>query len=275
MSVWGDVAGGALGVYGYSELMDNLGDSQNDVNNQLDTMQGDIKDQLGFQPWGVTSSQLGNVRSHEGGLSYQQNTDQYLDAGRLNRDAMSMFAQAGEDGGRRQQQFYNQMQNQRQPQLQQAYGNLQQGVWGNGTGGMQTTDFGGNPEQYAFGKALADSQAGDMLTAQQMSIGERQQDMALGQSMWDNQYSGMQNLMDQGQAGMNNQQMNNDMTREQASLWSQLGMGGLSANTNFENIRAGAFGDMIKATMPLAQGAGNAIGDLWGQYNPFNGTSYK
>jgi hypothetical protein len=263
MSVWGDLAGGALGVYGYDKLMDNLSDSQDNVNSGLDTMQQGVQDMTGFKPWGVTSS-MGNMQSTEDGMAFDLDESQLAYQKQLGSVGYDQMHQASLPGWQRQREFYDQMQGARQPQLQQAYGQLQNNVWGNGTGGMQTTDFGGNPEQYAFGKALADSQQSDMLTAQQMGMGEQKQQADLGNMMFGNQYKPMDSLMKTTVPGINNQQMNNDMTREQASLWTQLGMGGLSANTNFENIRGGAFGDMINATMPLAKAGGNMAGDILG-----------
>jgi hypothetical protein len=263
MSIWGDLTGGALGVYGYDKLMDNLSDSQDNVNTGLDTMQSEIKDMTGFKPWGVYSD-LGYGDMTESGLDMETNAWQQGQSGMQSQNAYNMFNQASRDPRERQNQMFQQMQAARQPELRKGYNALQNNVYGGGTGGMQTTEYGGNPEQYAFGRAMADSQSSDMLTAQQMAQGEQAQTLKGAQQQFDNQFTAGQHLTDQMTPGINNQQMNNDMTREQASLWAQLGMGGLSANTNFENIRGGAFGDMISATMPMAQGAGNAFGDMLG-----------
>jgi len=51
------------------------------------------------------------------------------------------------------------------------------------------------------------------------------------------------------------------MDRHSSQMWTDLGLGGLTANTNFENIRGGAFGDMIQAGSGIAQGLGNQYGD--------------
>ena len=43
-----------------------------------------------------------------------------------------------------------------------------------------------------------------------------------------------------------------------ANMYTQLGLGGLTADTNYANVKGNAFGNMISAMMPLAQSAGNS-----------------
>lgn len=263
MSLWGDIGQGALGLYGYSELMDDLKNTQGDINQTIGDLQTGVTDLTGFTPWGVTSN-LGNTQVSDGGLAFNLSPEQQAVSDFMRSGSMDLFGYATGDPSVRQGEFYNQLQAARQPALQQAYNNLNESVYGTGTGGMQTQQFGGNPRDYAFAKGLADSQASDMLQAQQMADAERRLSANIGQQMFGNQYQPMAQSAGLMQYGINDRNLRNAMTREQASLWTQLGLGGLSTNVNYDNIRGNAFGDMIKATMPLAGAAGNQIGDFLG-----------
>ena len=91
--------------------------------------------------------------------------------------------------------------------------------------------------------------------------------MGLGQSALNNSFVPQTQLGSLMNYGINNRQLNDQRDRELASLWTQLGMGGLTANTNFNNIRAGMFGDMINAAMPAAASVGDTVpatlSDAW------------
>ena len=260
MSIWGDIAGAGVGLYGYNELMQQMDQTRSDVNDTIGGLQSGVQDMTGFTPWGVTSN-LGNIGATEGGLDYSLSPTQQGYADQQGQGAATLFERALQDPTARQSALYGQMQSARQPEMERAYSDLQQNIWGRGTGGMQTANYGGNPEQYAFGKALADSQASDMLRANQMANAEQLQQAQIGQQMFGNQYTPQAQLAQLAQAGLNNQQLANDMARERASLWTQLGLGGLSSNVNYDNIKGNAFGDMIQAGTGLAQGAGNWLGN--------------
>jgi hypothetical protein len=261
-SLWGDVFGGALGAYGYSDLMDRLDDQQGKVSNTISGIQSTVDDRLGFEPWGVTSG-LGNVNVTEGGIDFEMNP--YLKAMRdqQGRGAYNMFDIASMDPTARANQYFEQLQGQRQPDYNRAFNNLNQSVWGSGTGGMRTAEFGGNPMDYRFGKALADSQLQDRLASRQMSMADQLQSANIGNQMFSNMFMPQQMLQDSLKYGLNNRQLQNDMTLGGASLWSQLGLGGVGAEVNYDNIKGKAFGDMIGAGTQAATGIGNNIGSIW------------
>ena len=260
MSVWGDIAGGAVGLYGYDQLMQDMDNTRGDVNDTLDSLQSGVTEMTGFKPWGVTSN-IGGIGVDEGGMNFNLSPEQLAYQQQQGQGASSLFNSAMQDPTARQQEHFGNLQAMRQPAMQQGYQNLQQGIWGSGTGGMQTATYGGDPQSYAFAKAMNDTAGQDMMSAQQMAMGEQAQQAQIGQQMFGNQYMPQAQLANMGNFGINNQQLNNDMTREQASLWSQLGLGGLSTNVNYDNIKGNAFGNMIKAGSGLASGLGNSFGE--------------
>jgi len=267
MSVFGDLAQGAVGLYGYKELQDNLSKTQDGMNTAVEGLQQGVDDRLGFQGYGVTSA-YGDVNSTQDGLAYSLSPAQEAYMKQQGQGAASLFQSATQDPTARQQDFYNQMQQARQPQLQQSYGQLQQGTYGQGTGGMQTASFGGNPEQYAFGKALADSQQSDMLGSYEMAMMEQAQQAEIGQQMFQNQYMPQDMLNQNAGISTNQQTTNNDMTRQGASLWTELGLGGLATNANYDSIKANALGQQYQAGASLAGGFGDTLanqdwGDIW------------
>lgn len=269
MSFWNNIGQGVLAGYGYNELMDNLKSTQSDVNQAVTGLQTNLNQMTNFTPWGVRSN-IGNVNVTENGLQFDIGGPAANMTNQMRGDAGSMFGYAAMDPRQRQQSFYDDLQAARQPGFDQAYKRLQNNLWSSGRSGLQTDTYGGTGEQYAFGKALADSQLQDRLQAQQMAQSEQLQQANIGNQMLNASYVPMQQLAGLMNYGINNQQLQNQMQRENASLWTQLGLGGLTANTNFENIRAGAFGDMISALTPVAgntlQGAADYLGEReWGQ----------
>ena len=266
MSLWGDIGSGALGLYGYSELMDDLKNTQGDINTTIGDLQQGSLDLTGFTPWGVTSN-LGSTSVTDGGLQFNLSPEQQAQADFMRTGATDLFGYATQDPTARQGEFYKQLQAARQPALEQAYSKLNQNVYGTGTGGMVTSQYGGNPRDYAFGKALADSQAADMLQAQQMAQAEQMQQANIGQSMFTNQFTPHATNAGLMQYGINNRNLQDTMGRESASLWTQLGLGGLSTNVNYDTIRANAFGDMIGAATPLAAAGAEELGGFLRDYD--------
>jgi hypothetical protein len=49
-------------------------------------------------------------------------------------------------------------------------------------------------------------------------------------------------------------------------MMAQLGLGGLTADTNYSNIKSNAFGNMITAAMPLAKSVGTGLDSLWERF---------
>ena len=258
MALWGDIAQGGLAAYGYNELMGDVRNQQDDMNQALEGLQSGVDERLGFTPWGVTSG-TGNVQmGANGDMSFNLNPMYSAMQEQLGQGAGSMFSQALASPWERQQQLYDQMSAARAPGFTQQRSNMNTGLFNRGRSGMQTATYGGAPEQYAFAKAMGDAQASDWLQAGNQAMQEQNHFMGLGQSALNNSFVPQTQLGSLMNYGINNRQLNDQRDRELASLWTQLGMGGLTANTNFNNIRAGMFGDMINAASPAVGALGDA-----------------
>jgi len=165
----------------------------------------------------------------------------------------------------RQAQLYGAMQNAKQPDLARMYDQMNQGLYGTGRQGLETSGYGGTPEQYAFERARQEGMSADWLQAHGMAMSENLQDANIGSQALQSSFMPYKNLTDMFSGGLNAQQLRDTMNREQNSLWSQLGIGGLANSVNYDNIKGKAFGDFIKATTPIAGQIGDTVGGAdWG-----------
>lgn len=260
MSIWGELGSAAVSGLGYNEMLNDLNDSQNNMNQTVGALQQGVMDNGGFQGWGVTSNLGGIQQGEDGNLNYQLNEGQANQQMQQNRWAHDMFQKANQGTAARQQDIFGQLQAQRQPAMQQAYTGLQQNVYGAGTGGMQTNNYGGDAQSYAFAKAMNDAAGQDMVNAQGLANAEQLQQMNMGNQYFQNQYQPMNNLAALAGSAINSNNVMNQANQAQNSLWTDLGLGGLTANTNYENIQGKAFGDMITAGSGVARSAGDAAG---------------
>lgn len=264
MSIWGDLASGGLGAYGYSELMDRMGDRQDTTREAISGMQDKVLEQQGFTPWGVKSN-TGSVNVTQGGMEFGLNPEENMFARMARAGSIDAYGRAGAPSDPTE--YYNKLRQAKAATDEQNYAGMNSRLFGTGRTGVQTGMFGGSPEQYAFMKAREDSMAKDWLTAYQAMQGERELDANVGKSLMDASYAPTRELSNLMQYGINNRQLQDTMSREASSLWTQLGLGGLTTDTNYENIKGKAFGDMIKAITPavtsLGEMAGGGLESIW------------
>jgi hypothetical protein len=256
MSLFGDFASAGLGAYGYTELMDRMGDRQDSTRESIQDMQEGVLEQQTFTPWGVKGN-TGNVNVTKEGMDFSLNPEDAMFSRMARAGSIDAFGRAG--GPSDVNEYYEKLRQAKAATDRQNYNRMGSGLFNRGRTGVRSNEFGGSPEEYAFMKAREDSMAQDWLTAYQAMQGERELDTKIGSSLLDASYSPQRELGNLMQYGINNRQLQDQMTREGTSLWTQLGLGGLSTDTNYENIRGKAFGDMIKTLMPLAQAGGDAF----------------
>jgi hypothetical protein len=79
----------------------------------------------------------------------------------------------------------------------------------------------------------------------------------------------MQQLQGLGGMGLNNAQLMQNAQMNNANLYAQLGLGGITADTNYGNMLGNAFGNMVTAGSGLLGGIGGrmdqagGIGGVW------------
>ena len=113
------------------------------------------------------------------GLSPQQQTLQDS----LMTQASGVFNEVGADRATREQEVFNRLQALRQPQQERDRLQLQNQLFQQGRQGLQTSAYGGTPEQLAFEKAIQEQQAADALAAMTQAGKERQEALALGSGL--------------------------------------------------------------------------------------------
>ncbi len=262
-SSWRDFDLGSLfqtgaDAYGLSQALGDLRNNQDNVNQAVGNMQDYVTDKGDFSGYGLTSN-LGQVNYGPGGADYSLNPGQAGQQQFLNRGANDMYQQALQGTNASQQRIFEQMQAQRQPSMNQQYANLQQNVYGSGTGAMKTNNYGGNTQDYAFAKAMNDGASQDMVAARNQAMAEQAQAAKIGGQMQEQSYLPMEALA--ALAAQGHQGISTEANRDQNNmkLWTELGLGGLTANTNYENIAGDFTGDMWST---MAQAGGNALGGV-------------
>jgi len=260
---FGSLLGTAGDAYGLYDALGNLRNNQDNVNAQIGSMQDYVQDQGNFSGYGLTSN-LGQINYGPDGANYNLNAGQAGQQMFLNQGANQMYNQALQGTDASQQRIFEQMQAQRQPAMNQQYANLQNNVYGAGTGGMRTNNYGGNSQDYAFAKAMNDNASQDMVAARAQAMAEQAQYANIGGKMQEQSYLPMDALAKLGAQGA--QGISTEASRDQNNmkLWTELGLGGMTANTNYENIAGKMTGDMWSTASQAANSAfGNVnVGDV-------------
>lgn len=283
LGLFGSVLPGIAGAYGYDTLLDNL-DTQREATAQgITDLQSGIDSRTEFQPWSVTSN-LGSVTGGPNGT-----TDMQLSTAqeRLQRDLFSQgrgqMQAASQDPTGREQEVYDRMMAAFQPGQDRRAAEMRERLERTGRSGIRSERYGGSPEELAMAKAQQEGQNAAMLNAMGFAQDELNSQFQRGTGMLNQAYLPQQNLQKQAGIGTNLKQLDQQRQLENAGMFAQLGLGGMTADTNFSNIEGNAFGNMITAMMPLLQGAGTSIdqagglGGLWdiiSEYIPdFGGSS--
>jgi len=260
---WESMLGGGVSLGGYASLMDRFGDQRDASAATIGGMQSAIGGMTEFQPWSVRSG-LGSTSYADGKLNMSLSPEQQGYADFQGQGAQSMFGRAMQDPTQREGDIYERIRAMQRPGEQRQYDSMNANLFGSGRGGMSSAAYGGSPEQHAFGMAQGEArnQAGFQ------AMGQAQQEMQnyanVGNQMFQNQYVPWQQQMGQAGVGSNQAQLAQQGQIEGANLWTQLGLGGLTADTNYSNIQGNAFGNMIQALSSMAGGVGGAIDDADG-----------
>jgi hypothetical protein len=266
-SFWSDLLGGGTQLAGYGAMLDKVGDYKDDTATSISNMQDKVGGMTSFQPWGVRSG-LGRTDYADGDLSMKLSDRQKGYYQQQGDGAADMFSRATMDPAQRESDIYERIRAMQRPGEQRGYDSMNAGMFGSGRGGMSTGAYGGSPEQHAFGLAQAEARN----TASFGAMGQAQQEMqnyaGIGQQMFNNQYTPWQQMMGQAGMGSNQAELAQRGQLEGANMWSQLGLGGITADTNYSNIQGNAFGEMIKSLGQMGSGAGGALdsldGGVWG-----------
>jgi hypothetical protein len=277
-NILGPAAGMAGGAYGYSQIQDNMEDNKANTTAYLNAAESDIKGYGTFQPWGVSSGlgstsydpttgqmtntlsgssqeNVTNMRNRSNNMfasaqhmdprfNNMYNQGQYNQRQANNRGSAAYNAsntamqRSLQDPSQRESDVYSRIRAMQRPDEQRQNDSMNSGLFGSGRGGMTSNEYGGSPEQFAFGKARAEA----MNTASMQSMGQAQTEM-MNQANMANQYGSLSNQYGQ-----------------QAGQWNQLGQSSLTAGGNYQNTQSQMANQMFQNQyMPYQQmqGFGN------------------
>ena len=133
-----------------------------------------------FKPYTVTSS-LANVQTTpEGGFGINLSPEQQALQTQLQGQTAGLFGQVGQDPAQAQSALYEQIRATQRPEEERQRLALQENLFASGRGGVQTAQYGGSPEQFAYEQARQEAMSRANLGARQQSQAEQAQAANLG-----------------------------------------------------------------------------------------------
>ena len=104
---------------------------------------------------------------------------------------------------------------------------MQENLFASGRGGLQTAQYGGSPEQFAYEKARQEAMAGASLAARQQAMAEQQQALQGATGLLSAGYSPQQQALQALGYGTDIANLAGTAGRSAATLQGQLGQSGL------------------------------------------------
>jgi hypothetical protein len=253
---WENILGGGTSAVGAYDLYNRLDKEKGEIGNIIGGIQDTVGKMGSFQPWTISGG-VGNVAGGPDGMkfglaphmkAYEQDM---LGGGRnlLNRSMMNPM--------QREQQLYDRMREIQAPGERQNLQNMQQRMMSQGRMGMGSTEYGGSPEQMAYYKAMGQAQNEAMMGAMSQAQAEQLQQYNMGMGMSQEGFRPLDYLYKQAGLGQN-----------KASLFAQLGLGGLSSRLNYSNLQTKALGDLYGAGSQFMGGLGAGVDNSggWGGF---------
>tara|TARA_R110000851_G_scaffold315417_2_gene477884 strand:- start:2030 stop:3223 length:1194 start_codon:yes stop_codon:yes gene_type:complete len=133
-----------------------------------------------FKPYTVTSS-LANVQTTpEGGFGINLSPEQQALQTQLQGQTAGLFGQVSQDPAQAQSALYEQYRAVQRPEEERQRLALQENLFSSGRGGVQTAQYGGTPEQFAYEQARQEAMARANVGARQQSQAEQLQAAQVG-----------------------------------------------------------------------------------------------
>ena len=195
------------------------------------------KEDTAFQPYTATSSLANVATTAEGGFGINLTPEQQAAQDQLQGQAVGMFEQAQTDPLVAQQLIYDQMRGIQRPEEERNRLMLQERMFAQGRGGLQSSAYGGaSPEMLAYETARQDAMAKANLAARSQVMGEQAQAVELGGLLQNAAYEPQQQALDLLGAATPAAGFVDVGNRTGAELSSQLNLGGLEALVQSEDL---------------------------------------
>ena len=234
---------GAAG-YGYNELNQGLDQNQQDARNTIGGLQTMVGQNVNFQPFGVTSA-VGSNQAGPNGMQTTLSPEANFQKLAMQTLGGQQLAASTQDPYDRTNQLYGQMQQAMAPEQQRELQRMNEQLMRSGRSGMASNTYGGTPEQLAYHKALQEAASGNWLQSGTQANAELMDQYKRGEGLMGMSWKPDEFMQNQGNQTLVGANDNNAMAVERAGLLSQLGIGGLNSDMNFQNIKSNNFGNLM------------------------------
>ena len=196
--------------------------------------------QAQFKPFTVTTG-MGTTNAGPNGFSTQLNAQQQGAQNQLFNQGLGMLGSATTGLPERQQAIYDQLAAARAPGNQRAALELEQRMFNQGRSGVNTSAYGGTPEQLAMAKAMQEQQSADLFNARNQGLNEMTTEANVGNMLFNSSYIPQNMLMNT--QGLGNQlasfatTANQQGVVTQGELQKQGLIGLLQGETNAGNLQ--------------------------------------
>lgn len=259
-----NLLGGGISYLGSQEVKDQI---DKGIAAQATARSGlleDIASRGQFQPFTVTSSLATVPADAQGGFNINLATPQQTLQDSLMTQASGVFNEIGADRATREQEVFNRLQALRQPQQERDRLELQNQLFQQGRQGLQTSAYGGTPEQLTFEKAIQEQQAADALAAMTQAGKERQEALALGSGLLGAGFVPQREALNLLTTGGNIARLPLALQRDVLGGAVNTGREQLTSQAQMERDKTQVDLDLLEALVSLAAGQQNNQGNFAG-----------
>lgn len=209
-----------------------------------------------FKPFTVTTG-MGSTTAGPNGFSTTLTPEQQAAQQQLFGQGLGLMGSATTGLPERQQTIYDQMAAIRAPGNERARLELEQRLFNQGRTGVNTSAYGGTPEQLALAKAMQEQQSADLFSARNQGLNEMVTQANVGQTLFNQSYIPQQQLIASQIPGNQIASMvstgNQQGAVTQAELQKQGLLGLLQGETNAGNLQQQqlkSLGDILMGRNP-------------------------
>jgi hypothetical protein len=218
-------------------------------------------DNISFQPYTVTSGNLGNITTDaDGGTSFNLGVNQQALQNQLLGGATGFYGNAMQDTAGRETDIYNRMRAAQMPGEEDARLAMEERLFAQGRGGLSTSRV-GNPEQFEFQMARERAKNEAMLGAMSQAQQEQMQQAKLGGMFQEQGYAPLAQLMTASNAGAANASMADVARRQQGEYNLEAQLANLQADLGSRTGLADLYSGLFTSATGALGSAGESIFD--------------
>ena len=268
MSIWDQISGvtsmagsAALANQGIQEARAAGTAQQTALSDLANKYQSDIQ----FKPYTVTGATGSSTFAPGGGSSTLSPQLQAL-MNQLLQSSGGMFSGAAQPIDQRAMDVTAQLEAASAPSRQREQLAMEQRLFNQGRGGLQTAQYGGAPEQFAFAKALEEQRAQNALTGRTQAMNEQQQQFNLGQGLFSSAFMPQQQQNLQTQVSTPFAELISRAQSQGAVTGGELAAQGTQARiageTQANNLRQTQLQGLLNSLNAPSAGGGSFFGNL-------------